>query len=256
MIKEKFNLKGKTVFITGAARGIGRGFAQSLAEFGANLVIGDINLEGAQRTASELEEKFGIKAISMPLDVTSTDSVREAISQTVNHFGGLDIAVNNAGIASNEDAENISDDMWDELMNINLRGVFICCREESRVMIERGAGNIINTASMSSLIVNYPQKQSHYNASKAGVVMLTRSLAAEWAEKKIRVNCISPGYILTEMNRREEVKKYHKSWIEMTPMKRLGEVEDLMGAIAFLASDASSFMTGHNLVIDGGFTLW
>lgn len=256
MIKKKFNLKGKVALITGAARGIGKGFAEALAEFGANVVIGDLNFESAKKTAYEIESQYNIDAVSLHLDVRSSDSVKKVVKNIINHFGKLDIAINNAGIATNKGAENISDEMWDDLMAINLRGVFLCCREEAVVMIKSGGGNIINTASMSSLIVNHPQKQSHYNTSKAGVVMLTKSLAVEWASYNIRVNCISPGYILTEMNKRKEVSKLRNIWEKMTPVKRLGKVEDLMGAIVFLSSDASSFMTGHNLVIDGGFTLW
>ena len=123
-------------------------------------------------------------------------------------------------------------------------------------MLEAGGGCIVNTASMSASIVNTPQKQSHYNASKAAVVMLTKSLAAEWADRNVRVNCISPGYILTEMNRKPQVVALHQEWIGRTPMQRLGEVEDLMAAVVYLASPASAFMTGHDLIRDGGYTLW
>ena len=185
----------------------------------------------------------------------SGSSRSEAIA-SANTFGSLDIGVNNAGVAANYSAEELGDKQWNELMKINLDGVFYCCREEGQLMLEAGGGCIENTASMSASIVNTPQKQSHYNASKAAVVMLTRSLAAEWADRNIRVNCISPGYILTEMNRKPHVVPLHQEWIGRTPMQRLGEVEDLMAAVVYLASPASAFMTGHDLIIDGGYALW
>lgn len=256
MIKEKFNLKDKLVFITGGARGIGRGYAMALAEFGANLAIADNDFENAKKTASEIESSYNVKARAYYMDVRDSSSVKDVIKDVVSFFNRLDIAINNAGIAPRKNmvSEEISDEMWDDIMNVNLRGVFVCCREEALIMIKNGGGNIINTASMSSLVVN-GVGHCQYNSSKAGVVMLTKCLAVEWAKYNIRVNCISPGYIFTEMINHEEGKGSHNKFIKLTPMNRLGQVEDLMGAIIFLASDASSFMTGHNLVIDGGYTL-
>ena len=256
MLKEKFDLTGRVALVTGSARGIGRGYSEALAEYGATTVIADINGEGAEKTAKEIGSRFATESSALEMDVTRTDSVRKAVQETVARYGRLDIAVNNAGVSDTVAAEEMSDATWDRLMSINLRGVFICCREEARAMRVSGGGSIINTASMSALVVNHPQKQAHYNASKAGVVMFTRSVAAEWIGDGIRVNCISPGYIMTEMNRRPQVQELHPFWIERTPIGRLGEVEDLMGAVVFLAADASAFMTGHNLVIDGGYTLW
>jgi NAD(P)-dependent dehydrogenase (short-subunit alcohol dehydrogenase family) len=256
MLREKFDLTGRIALVTGAARGIGKGYADALAEFGANIAVGDINEEGAERAAKDIASQWKVETLSVPMDVTSTESVQKAIGTVVKHFGKLDIGVNNAGIASTEAGESITDEVWNRLMDINLKGVFVCCREEAKAMMKTGGGKIINTASMSASIVNTPQKQSHYNTSKAGVVMLTKSLAAEWVEYNIRVNCISPGYILTEMNRRPQVVDLHPAWIERTPMKRLGEVEDLMGAVVYLASDASAYTTGAELICDGGYTLW
>ncbi len=256
MVKEMFDLTGKTALVTGGARGIGRGFAAALAECGARVAVADINAQGARTAAGEIKDTFGVETLGMALDVTSSRAVHRAVRKVANTFGSLDIGVNNAGVAANYSAEELGDKQWNELMKINLDGVFYCCREEGQLMLEAGGGCIVNTASMSASIVNTPQKQSHYNASKAAVVMLTRSLAAEWADRNVRVNCISPGYILTEMNRKPHVVPLHQEWIQRTPMQRLGEVEDLMAAVVYLASPASAFMTGHDLIIDGGYTLW
>ena len=256
MIKEMFDLSGKVALVTGAARGIGRGFAAALAEYGASVAVADINGGGARAAAAAIRETFGVETMAVTLDVTSSRAVRRAVRKVTDSFGRLDIGVNNAGVASNYGGEELADKQWSELMKINLDGVFYCCREEGQIMLEAGGGCIVNTASMSASIVNTPQKQSHYNASKAAVVMLTKSLAAEWADRGVRVNCISPGYILTEMNRKPHVVELHPAWIERTPMQRLGEVEDLVAAVVYLASSASAFMTGHDLVVDGGYTLW
>lgn len=257
MILDRFRLNGKNALVVGGARGIGKVYAQALAEAGANVAIGDILKDEVAKTASELAKNTGRKIISLYVDIRDATSVKKMFEEYLQKMGELNIAVNNAGIATNAPAEEVTDEMWDELMRINLRGIFLCCREEGSIMIDqRKGGVIINTASMSATIVNYPQKQSHYNASKAGVVMLTKALAVEWAEHNMRVNSISPGYTLTEMNLRPEVMKLHPLWIERTPMKRMAEVEDLMGAVVFLASEASSYITGHDLIIDGGFTLW
>jgi NAD(P)-dependent dehydrogenase (short-subunit alcohol dehydrogenase family) len=256
MRKEMFSLEGKRAFITGAARGIGRGFAEALAEYGASVMIADILEEAAAQTAADIQKKYKVTAGAVRVDVTVEEEVDAATQQAVSLLGGLDIAINNAGIAQNVAAEEMDLEQWERMMRTNTTGVFLCCRAEAKKMLAQGSGSIINTASMSASIVNTPQKQAHYNASKAGVVMLTKSMAAEWAPRGVRVNCISPGYILTEMNKKEHVKKLHPVWTEKTPVGRLGTVEDLQGAAVYLASEASNFMTGHNLIIDGGYTLW
>lgn len=251
-VKELFSIAGQVAFVTGGGRGIGKVFCKALAEAGAKVAVIDIDLETAQQTAEEIKQHGG-DAIAVQADVTKAEDVSRAVETTVNHYGRIDICVNNAGICIHENAENMTDEQWDAVMDVNLKGVFYCCREVAKVMIKQGGGKIINVASMSAMVVNRPQNQVAYNASKAGVVMLTKSLAVEWAQHGIRVNAISPGYTLTEMTRK--VSHMFPIWEPMIPMGRLCEPEELRGALLFLASNASSYVTGHNLVVDGGYTL-
>lgn len=258
-ILERFRLNGKTALVTGAASGIGRAFAYALGEAGATIAIVDKNLTASQVVAQELAAK-GIDASVITADVTQSNQVEQMVAEVLQRWGRLDIAVNNAGIGQWVNAEAMTDSEWDAVMNVNLRGVFFCCREEGKAMLAAGYGKIINTASMSASIVNWPQKQAHYNTSKAGVVHLTRSLAVEWAARGVRVNCISPGYtrtrLLIDLAETPEGRVMVPQWTEQTPMKKMAEVTDLQGAVVYLASEASDFMTGQDLVIDGGFSLW
>jgi len=179
------------------------------------------------------------------------------VQEVIHKWKKLDIAVNNAGTCGWFNAETMEETEWDRIMNLNLKGVFLSCQAEAEIMLKNGYGKIINMASMSGSIVNQPQNQCHYNASKAGVIQLTKSLAAEWATKGVRVNCISPTYINTDLlKQNDQAQKYVPLWIEDTPMKKLGDVTDLQGAVVFLASEASDLITGHDLVIDAGYTLW
>ena len=250
-----FRLDGRTALVTGGGQGIGRGYVHALAEAGASVAVVDINSATAHQVSDEII-KLGKESIPIVADVLSTDDVKRMVSTVIDEWGKIDIAVNNAGRVIWSKAEEVSEEDWDKVINLNLKGVFLCAQAEAKAMIPNKYGKIINTASMSASIVNRPQSQASYNASKAGVVHLTKSLAAEWAQHGIRVNCISPGYIITPLSTAPEVSKLKPLWTELTPLGRLGQVEDLKGAIVFLASDASDFMTGHDMIIDGGYTIW
>jgi sorbose reductase len=255
-ILDRFKLNGKTALITGGGQGIGRAYAYALAEAGADIAIVDINHDTAQNVTEEIR-KLGQKSIAIVADVTVTADTRRMVETVIAEWGRLDIAVNNAGRTIWSDTIDTTEEDWDKVIDLNLKGVFLSAQAEARVMIPQKYGKIINTASMSGSIVNRPQSQASYNASKAGVVHLTKSLAAEWAPHGIRVNSISPGYTVTALvNKIPTVAQYLPFWTELTPVGRLGQVEDLQGAIVFLASDASDFMTGHDLVIDGGYSIW
>ena len=256
MSTKMFDLQGKVAIVVGSTRGIGRGFAEALAEFGAKVIITGTNYEVANKVADEIAAKYNVETLGLELDIGITESVVSAYNNVINHFNSLDISVNNAGITITKSAELVTDDEWDNIMNVNLKGLYRCCREAGKIMLKSCKGSIINTASISAHITNLPQKQAPYNISKAGVIMLTKNLASEWAAYNIRVNSISPAYIKTEMNLREDVKKLHPEWCRMTPMGRLGEVDELKGAVVYLASDASSYTTGADIVVDGGYLLW
>ena len=258
-IIERFSLHGCTALITGGGQGIGRAFAHALGEAGARVAIVDRNGDLAVSTAAELTAK-GIESLAVEADVTERSQVQNAVGSVMEAWGTLTIGVNNAGIGMWKDSLELTDNDWRTIMSVNLDAVFVCCQEEAKVMAQNGYGKIINTASMSGHIVNMPQNQAAYNSSKAGVIHLSRSLAAEWAERGIRVNSISPGYIYTnlidELVSTPEGKEKMDRWLGMIPMGKLGQVTDLQGAAVFLASGASDMMTGADLVIDGGYCCW
>jgi len=255
-ILDRFRLDGQSVLITGAGMGIGRACAHALGEAGANVAVIDLNGDRAEQVREELHDK-DVKAIAVQADVSDEAQIRRFVANTVSAFGGLDIAVNNAGINLNGAAEDTPIEQWDKVFALNTRSVFLACQEEAKVMFEHGYGKIINTASMASLIVPHPQKQVSYNASKGAVVTLTRTLAAEWADRGIRVNCMSPGIIRTALiEQSEDLAPLVGEWLSGIPAGRLGEVTDLQGGVVYLASRVSDYMTGHNFVIEGGQTLW
>ncbi|ATY59191.1 Short-chain dehydrogenase reductase SDR [Cordyceps militaris] len=250
---------GKTIIITGGARGLGNHMARACAEAGAkNIVIFDANQELGDEAAAELHEKSGIPVSFFKVDVRDGAAINAAVDSVVEIYGAPDVLVNSAGIAdSNIKAETYDPAMFRRLIDINLTGTFLMSQAVGRAMMAAGKpGSIVLVASMSGSIVNYPQEQSCYNASKAGVIQFSKSLAAEWAKYNIRVNTISPGYMDTALNRVPALEAQKKIWRGLTPQNRLGNVDELNGLCVFLASDSSSFMTGADCLIDGGYSLW
>jgi NAD(P)-dependent dehydrogenase (short-subunit alcohol dehydrogenase family) len=252
-VRELFKLTGQKAIVTGGGGGIGRELCHALAEMGADIALVDTNQENMEKVAQELRS-YGRSVMICETDVTKAREVENTVSRALGQWGRIDILVNCAGIVQWAPAEEMKEEDWDRVMDVNLKGTFLCCKAVAPSMIANRRGKIINIASMSGSIVNHPQTQIAYNTSKAGVVMLTKSLAAEWAQYNINVNSISPGYIATEMTKK--VSQYHNEWEKLTPMKRLGEASELKGAVIYLASEASRLMTGHDLIIDAGYTLW
>ena len=256
-VDNPFDLSGKTALITGAGRGIGREIARTLAGAGADIVVAELDAASGEDAAAELRS-LGRGSFFVAVDVADPDSVRAMVERTYAELEHLDILVNNAGVAGNVSAEEMADDTWRRVVAIDLDGVFWCCREVGRRMLARGAGSIVNIASMSGHVANDPQPQAHYNSAKAGVIMLTKSLAAEWARRGVRVNSVSPGYIGTDMVKAalEATPAWRERWTALTPMGRIGEPSDVAHAVLYLASDAAGYATGTDLIVDGGYTSW
>jgi len=258
-ILERFRLIGRTALVTGGGQGIGRAFAHALGEAGASVAVVDLKLDLAEEVAGELAQK-GVTSLAIQADVTQPDQVAAMVATVVDAWGALTIGVNNAGIGLWSDAESTPYSDWLRMIDVDLNSVFLCAQAEARVMLPAGYGKIINTASMSGHISNTPQNQSAYNTAKAGVLHLTRSLAAEWARRGVRVNSISPGYTRTKLV--DDLlatplgQTMLPTWMGMTPMARMAEVTDLQGAVVYLAAGASDYMTGHDMVIDGGYCAW
>merc|ERR1712194_435449 len=255
-ILSRMKLDGKNAIVTGGGQGIGRAFAHALSEAGASVCIVDIAQDRAEAVAQEIRAK-GSRSFALKVDCTKQDEIKKMISTVVERWGQLHIAVNNAGVNKNSAAEDTPIEDWDLTFNLNTRGVFLCCQEEAKHMLKHGYGKIINTASMATLLVPHPQKQAAYNCSKAAVVKMTQTLACEWAEKGLNINCISPGIVDTPLIwENPELNKLAEVWLEQIPAKRLATTDDLQSAIVYLASDSSSYMIGHNMVIEGGQSLW
>jgi NAD(P)-dependent dehydrogenase (short-subunit alcohol dehydrogenase family) len=255
-MQNRLDLTGKVALVTGGGRGIGREIVRTLADAGADIAVADMDAATAADAAAEVQS-MGRQAISIQADVRNSAQVDAMAKQAFDHFGKIDILVANAGVARNTPAEDTTDEEWDFVVDINLNGVFRTCRAVGKIMLQQGYGSIVNIASMSGSIVNKPQPQAHYNASKAAVIMLTKSLAAEWADRNVRVNCVSPGYIGTEMTKKGMSNEVWKEfWLEMTPMKRVGQPQEVANAVLFLASDAATFATGTDLIVDGGYSSW
>lgn len=250
-LEELFGLKGKVAIVTGGGRGIGQVVALGLAKAGAEVVI--ISRSGADETL-DLLKKSGVKGYYISTDVTKEASVDAALAEILKRSGRLDIVFNNAGICMHQTTLEATIAEFREVLDVNLTGEFIVARAAGKIMIERNIhGSIINMASMSGSIVNVPQWQCSYNASKAGVIHMTKSLAVEWAPYHIRVNSISPGYIATPMSV-DTPQELKDAWMPLIPQHRMGKPEELIPAILYLASDASGYTTGSDVIVDGGYT--
>jgi gluconate 5-dehydrogenase len=251
-VQELFDLSGKTAIVTGGGSGIGRQMAGALAELGANLVLCARKVERCEDAAAELA-KLGVRTLALQCDVRKPDDVRSVVERTVEELGGVDVLVNNAGAAWGAPAEDTPLEGWQKVVDVNLTGVFLFSQAAGRVMIERDGGSIVNIASVAGLRGSPPGAMDAiaYNASKGGVISFTRDLAHKWAQYDIRVNSIAPGWFPSDMTK-VLLEHHGAEFLKSIPLRRFGGPDDLKGAIAFLASPASAFVTGQTLVVDGG----
>jgi len=254
-VLDKFSLEGKVALVTGGYKGLGRAFAQALAEAGADVVVAARNLDASVAAAAEIAASTGRKTLGLRMDVTSRPEVESAVAATTEQFGRFDVLVNNAGTCVHRPALEVTDEQYDDVITTNLKGVWLPSVVAAKYMAEHGGGNIVNIGSISGDIVNRPQLQPVYNASKAAVHQLTKSLAAEWAPLNIRVNAVAPGYVKTEMAPVDN-PEFRRMWIEDAPMQRYSYPDEIAATVVYLASDASSFSTGAVVVTDGGYTLY
>lgn len=253
---ELFNLKGKVAIVTGGSIGLGLYAARALAEMGANVVLAARNVERCSEAAEEIKQ-LGVGALAVQCDVTSPDDVSQMVNQTVEEFGSLDILLNNAGISWAGSPENMPLSDWKKVIDINITGTFLCSQAAGRVMIEQKKGKIINLSSVAGLVGFDPEALDTiaYNTSKGAIGNFTRDLACKWAKHNINVNAIAPGWFPTHMSD-WLIKHRRDALMSGIPLQRFGSEDELKGVIAFLASDASNYMTGHTLVVDGGITAW
>lgn len=255
LVINPFNLDGGVALVTGGASGIGSAIAIAIAEQGGKVGLFDVENSDASSTLSAIQNA-GSKAMFIPGDVTSAQSLEDAVAALEAEFGPLNLAANSAGIANSAPAEALPLDQWQRVYDVNVTGLFLSCQAEGRAMIRNGGGSIVNIASMSGTIVNRGLLQCHYNSSKAAVQQLSKSLAMEWVEHGIRVNAISPGYTMTPMNSRSEMADRIRQFSADTPMRRYAQPSEIAAPTVFLLSQASSYCTGVDLLVDGGFCCW
>ena len=249
-----FSLKGKNIIITGGTSGIGRNVADYLASAGANIAIVSTKTENSDKVAQTIAATYQVKTVGVGCDVSDANAVEEMVKTVSRKIGTADVLFNNAGINLWGGALDLKYEEWKRVFDVNVNGVFLAARAFARQLVaEQKSGSVINMASISASIVNLPQMQTAYNTSKAAVLHLTKTLAVEWVQHGIRVNAVSPGYVWTEMNQviPQEIRDY---WVNATPYKRFAKPDEIAGAVIYFASDASSYTTGSELIIDGGFT--
>ena len=255
-LNELFSLEGHVCIVTGGSRGIGRSCADFIAAAGADLAIIGTREDTAKQAAAQIAEEYGVRAIGIACHVESKTEVLEMVEQVHARLGLPDLLLNNAGICEGGDSEDYPEELWRKTLDVNLTGAFFVMQAVGKKLLSLNKpGSFVNTTSINTTVSCTPQHEAAYNASKAGLLMLCRSLAVEWGERGIRVNCISPGYILTDMIREIGDEEAIRGWADLSPMKKVGGGKDIGGAVVYLMSETSQFTTGVELMIDGGYTL-